>query len=297
MQFHCKKNFYSIDFVRNKFIIIIFFISKLVSAQNDTLPEFFIPNTAFNVGEILKYDLKYGVVKGGEATMVVDLVPVGYSYTYHFKTRLVTTGVAEKLAVVIDLYESYVEVETKLPIKAIRNVRENNYISYNEAIFDRNKNRIISIKSGIIDSIPENLMDIVSVFYYARNALFKYGKEQKSIPMQLYFDEEIYPLTIHYIKDEIIKSEFGKIETLLFMPIVEKGSVFANEEELKIWISKDENYIPLKIWAKLPIGTLKIELKEYQELRNTLLTQKQIKQDKKESKKLRRRKNRNNEAE
>lgn len=280
-----------------KISLFFSFLSALVYTQQDTLPEYFIPNTAFNVGEILKYDLKYGVIKGGEATLEVDLVPVGYSYTYHFKTRLVTTGMAEKLAIVIDIYESYVEVENKLPIKAIRNVKENNYLSYNEAIFDRANNRIISIKSGIIDSIPENLMDIVSVFYYARNALFKYGKEQKVIPMYLYFDEEIYPLNIHYIKNDVINTDFGRMETLLFMPIVEKGSVFANEDELKIWISNDENYLPLKIWAKLPIGTLKIELKGFEELRNTFITLKEIKKEEKKKRKLLRRKKLNYETE
>jgi len=280
-----------------KISVLLVFISPLVNAQQDSHPEFFIPNTAFNVGEILKYDLKYGVIKGGEATLEVDLVPVGYSYTYHFKTKLVTTGMAEKLAIVIDIYESYVEVENKLPIKAIRNVKENNYISYNEAIFDRENKRIISIKSGIIDSIPDNLMDIVSVFYYARNALFKYGKEQKIIPMYLYFDEEIYPLNIHYIKNDIIRTQFGRIETLLFMPVVEKGSVFTNENELKIWISNDQNYLPLKIWAKLPIGTLKIELIGFEQLRNTLFTLKEIKKEKKDKKRRLLRKKEKNETE
>lgn len=276
-----------------KIINIIFFSLLFVPILfADTIPGFFIPNTAYHVGEVLKYDLKLGMVKGGEATMTVNLVPVGYSYAYHFKTEVVTTGIAKRLATVYDIYESYVEIETKLPIKTIRNIREENYTSYNEVVFDRNNKRIISISKGNIDSVPDVLLDIVAIFYYARNALFKYGKEQQSIPMQLLFNDDIYPLDIHYIKNETVKTNFGKIDAMLFAPVTNRGSIFANEDELKIWISDDENFIPLKLWAKIPVGTIKIDISGYEELRNELVTIQQLKKEvKAENKRKRKIKN------
>lgn len=278
-----------------KIIFIFFFLTLTltVNCQTDSIPEFVIPNTAFNIGEDLTYNLKYGMVKGGEANLKVHLIPLGYSYAYHFKSKIVTTGLAGKFATVYDVYESYVDVESKLPIKAIRNVIENNYTAYNEALFDRTNKRIISSKSGYLNDLPDNTMDIIALFYYARNALYKFGQEKGVIPMYLYFDEEIYPLEIHYIKNEKIKTNFGKIETMLYAPIAGKGDVFANENELKIWISNDENYLPIKIWAKLPFGSLKIELHEYSGLRNKLLTLKSLKKDKKRLKRSRKKKGKN----
>lgn len=259
---------------------VLLLLPVITYSQKDSVPSFYLPNTAYNVGEVLRYDLKYGFVKGGEASMVVDLVPVGYSFAYHFKTELITTGMTGKLATVYDIYESYTDILSKFPLKAIRNVTENNYTAYNEAIFDRDNDRILSVKSGVIKDVPDTLLDIISILYYARNALFKAGKEQGNIPMSLYFDEEIYPLSIHYVKTEKINTNFGRIEALLFMPIAQKGSIFAKEDELKLWISNDLNYLPIKIWAKLPLGTLKIELQEVQELKNEILTVKDIRKNK-----------------
>lgn len=282
-----KKGFY--------ILLINLLISPFIFA--DTIPDLFIPNTAFHIGEILNYDIKFGLVKGGQATMTVNLVPVGYSYAYHFKTEVITTGFVKRLTTIYDVYESYVDVETKLPLKSIRNVREDNYTSYNEVVFDRNNKRIISISKGNIDSVPDVLLDIVSIFYYARNALFKYSKEQNTIPMQLLFDDDIYPLNIHYIKNEVVNTTFGKIDAMLYAPVTHKGSIFANEDELKIWISDDNNYIPLKLWAKIPLGTIKIEITSCEELRYELLSLEKIKKEEKPTKKQKRRRRKNKEDE
>ena len=55
-------------------------------------------NTAFEPGEELIYDLKYGIVKGGELKINVYLEPVGYDYLFHVRARCYTTGVVSKMA-------------------------------------------------------------------------------------------------------------------------------------------------------------------------------------------------------
>ena len=84
-------------------------------------------NTAFEPGEELIYDLKYGIVKGGELKINVYLEPVGYDYLFHVRARCYTTGMVSKVATVNDIYESYFDIVNGLPMKAIRNVTENNY--------------------------------------------------------------------------------------------------------------------------------------------------------------------------
>ncbi|MBO7460972.1 MAG: hypothetical protein J6T96_00065, partial [Bacteroidales bacterium] len=57
-------------------------------------------NTAFEPGEELIYDLKYGIVKGGELKINVYLEPVGYDYLCHVRARCYTTGMVSKVATV-----------------------------------------------------------------------------------------------------------------------------------------------------------------------------------------------------
>ena len=231
-----------------------------------------IPDNAFQVGEILRYEVRYGLIRGGEAACEVGIIPHGYSYAYHFQTIIETAGIAEKIAVIKDIYESFVEIETNLPTKAIRNVKENNYTSYNEVVFDRKKNKILSSKEGDLENVPDSIMDIIGAFYYARSYMYEFNNVSKPIELYIYLDKEIYLLKIHYIKTEKIKTEFGNVQAKLFAPVVVEGDFFAKEKELQIWFSDDKNFIPVKISAKTPVGKLKILLKEYSGLKNELKT-------------------------
>jgi hypothetical protein len=46
--------------------------------------------------------------------------------------------------------------------------------------------------------------------------------------------------------------------------------VFKEEESLTVWISDDENKIPLRIKASLAVGSLKADLDEYKGLSHPL---------------------------
>ena len=59
-----------------------------------------------------------------------------------------------------------------------------------------------------------------------------------------------------------------KIKTLKFRPYVMAGRVFKEEESLTLWVSADENKIPLKIKADLAVGSLRADLVEYKGLKH-----------------------------
>ncbi|MBQ9214270.1 MAG: DUF3108 domain-containing protein [Bacteroidales bacterium] len=82
-------------------IIILLLCFFNVKAQNKTAAEILKEhkvNTAFEPGEELLYDLKYGVIKAGEFSISVKLVPVGYDYYFYVIAKCYTTGMASKLA-------------------------------------------------------------------------------------------------------------------------------------------------------------------------------------------------------
>jgi len=58
----------------------------------------------------------------------------------------------------------------------------------------------------------------------------------------------------------------GKIRSLVFRPVVQKGRVFKQEDDLTIWISEDNNHIPLRVEAKILIGSIKMDLKSYKNI-------------------------------
>lgn len=246
---------------------MLLFFSTQGFCQISTLDSI-VENTAYNVGEELRYEVKYGLMKGGEASIKMDLFPSGDSFLYHVKAVAITTGMAAKIARIYDIYESYIDIRTGYPVKSIRNIRENNYSRYNEVLFFREQNYVMSLKSGK-HSVPYNTLDILSAFYYARRYLFdKKISKGETIDITTYHEDELFPLKIKYIKTERVKTKFGKIECLKFVPVLEKNNPFKKEDDLQIWISNDGNYVPVKIKMRLPVGNAKINLIGYKNLKN-----------------------------
>jgi hypothetical protein len=54
---------------------------------------------------------------------------------------------------------------------------------------------------------------------------------------------------------------------MIFRPLVQSGRVFKEEESLTVWISDDENKIPMRIKASLAVGSLKADLDSFKGLK------------------------------
>ncbi|MNE29353.1 hypothetical protein D3C80_1228290 [compost metagenome] len=66
---------------------------------------------------------------------------------------------------------------------------------------------------------------------------------------------------------EVLSTKFGKVNAMIFRPYVQAGRVFKEEESLTVWISDDDNKIPLRIKASLAVGSLKADLEGYKGLK------------------------------
>ncbi len=248
-------------------ILTILLLALTSYGQTDTVP---VVNTAFKPDEYLKYKIKYGLINGGNAEMKIELEQVGYDWYYRVKAVAQTSGVVSKFARVYDRYESYIQLSDGMPLMAIRDINENNYRRYNEVIFVHDENKIISLKSGE-HKVPPGTLDVLSAFYYARRMIFnKELKKNEVINLTSWFDEKLYVIKVKYKKTEKIKTKFGKLKCLKFVPVLGKETPFKKEEDMQVWFSDDGNFIPVKIRMKAGISTVKCDLTEYDGLKNPL---------------------------
>ena len=115
------------------------------------------------------------------------------------------------------------------------------------------------------------MQDVISAFYYLRNhPKVDTIKEGESITINMFFDDEVLNFKLKFLRREIIKTKFGKIATMVFRPYVLKGRVFKESESLTMWVSDDENRIPLKVKADLLVGSLKAELEKCRGIKHPL---------------------------
>ena len=189
-----------------------------------------------------------------------------------------TKGLAHKLYPVHDVYHSYVDPTSGLPLRAIRNVKEQSYHDYKRDEFYRTirpDSAIVVRETGDTVVLPRATHDMVSLVFHIRSRLsgMKLVKGQR-IAFPLYFNAEYYPFAIRYDGDEVVKTKFGRILCHRFKPLVRKGSVFVDQEALTIWLSSDSNHVPIKARFELFIGAMQCNLVEHKGLSAPLRVQK-----------------------
>ena len=86
----------------------------------------------------------------------------------------------------------------------------------------------------------------------------------------MFFDDETFKFKLKFIGKENINTNFGDINCMVFKPFVQAGRVFKEEESLTVWISDDNNKIPVRIKASLAVGSLKADLEEYKGLKHPI---------------------------
>ncbi len=232
----------------------------------------FISDSAFDVGEWFKFRIHYGVVTAGYATLEVTQDQANDN-AYHIKGFGETTGFSRIFFKVEDYYETKIDKTTALPYQFIRKIDEgghtkNKIVDFDQTariayVHDKKRNKEHEIKT------PGDVQDMVSAFYYLRNAVdtsnLKKGDETE---VTMFFDEKNYPFKLRYLGKERIRTKFGKVDALMFRPLVLAGRVFKEQESLTVWVSDDDNKIPLRIKASLAVGSIKADLDAYKGLKH-----------------------------
>lgn len=111
--------------------------------------------------------------------------------------------------------------------------------------------------------------DLISIVYYARNLEYDEMTMNQEIPIEILMDQEIYPLNIKYLgpeENKKVKGQ-GRYRTQKFSPQLIAGDVFKEGDEMKIWVSDDENKMPVLIESPVTVGSVKAVLKSYEGLR------------------------------
>ena len=227
---------------------------------------------AFDSGEWFKFRVHYGLFNAGYATLEVQEATKNNKKVYHAIGKGYTTGMSRFFFRVDDNYESYFDKETGKPYQFVRKIDEGGYKKNQEGFFNQSDNKIFvkdyKNKSENTFLIPENTQDIVSAFYYLRNhsAIDKL-KAGESITIDMFFDNETTKFKLKFIGKEDLDTKFGLVPTLIFRPLVQSGRVFKEEESLTVWISDDDNKIPVSIKASLAVGSIKADLDAFKGLK------------------------------
>ncbi len=237
-----------------------------------------IDNRAFQPGEILTYRIYYNWnflwLSAGEVSFSV--IPDGESLKLVADGR--TYKVHEWLFKVRDKFECEIDAKSLRPISSTKMIQEGKYRlfeknHYNfgaqQAISERGKTRTETEKDTI--EFEGCVQDLLSVLYVARNLNYQSMNPGDAFDVSLFLDRELYPVSVKFLGKETgvkIRKQ-GKYDAICLSPETQSGRVFKDGDQMKIWVTDDENFVPLMVESPIAVGSIKAVLIGAKNLRHS----------------------------
>ncbi len=254
-------------------LLLLLASASVALAQDDP------KNSAFTFGEELQFEVSYGWLNLAEARLQIGRRAVQEQSRPHFKIDAYgkTKGAATIFGKVNDNWGTHLDTSTLLPSLSYRHIEEGKYRKNEKVYFDQ-KNRKArmelydrdnrTLKEAREFSLPGNVQDLVSGFYYLRSMNLTDLKKGQVVLITGFFDKEIYNLKLIFEGTEQIQTSLGLMDTYIFSPMIPQNKLFRGDYPVKVWVTKDQNKIPVKIKANLFIGSLNIDISSAKGLRN-----------------------------
>lgn len=228
----------------------------------------------FQQGEYLRYNIHYGVLNAGEATFSVLDTQLFIKNRPHYAVRV--TGRSYRswdlFYKVRDFYYSYIDSATMTPSVYSRNIYEGGYTESESFLF-KPKEQLAKGKVNGVDTtvkIPFNVQDLASMLYYARSFRFYKMSVGSSVQMNIFFGANWYASRATLVGRETIKTSLGTFRCMKIVPDLVEGRVFKGQNDMVVYVSDDENQVPIRVESEIFVGSIKVDLVEHQRLRYPL---------------------------
>ncbi len=235
----------------------------------------------FLPGEEIEMKATVGFIKAAEAEFKVNniIYSVNNRPTYRIDIFARTVGIFDLISSVRDNWGSYYDTSRLVPQQFYRYIKEGRFRKNEILYFDHDKDSVTVAKlhketkrleQKVDHKINDNMQDMVSGYYHLRALDFDKIPEGTIITINTFFDDKEQPFRVKFVGREVIKTRLGRVRSIILVPIIEKDSLFEEDNTLRVWLSDDLNKIPLKFQAKIYVGYLRVEVKKVKNLRHQL---------------------------
>lgn len=225
-----------------------------------SIEERYVENIAFGVGERLEFDINYGFINAGTASLeVARLIEYNSRPAYQILSRAQSNSFFSSLFRVDDRAESIMDAIGMFSWRFEKNIREGNYRSDREYAFNQREN--FTVYKGDTIEVEPFVQDALSVMYYTRAQDLEVGK---SILVPNFIDGRKFLLEVKVLKEERITVPAGTFDCLVVEPISTSVGLFKHEGELKVWLTNDRLKMPVLMKSKVVVGSISAELTDYE---------------------------------
>ena len=223
---------------------------------------------AFHAGERMDFILhyKWGAINTDVGTATVTLDSLDFNGQDAF--RCTVFGKTKKFFDVFfkvrENFSSWFTRDGLKPLKFTRDTYEGGYEARNTYLYRWDASEPYIAADIYTSSIGQTSMelpltpctyDLPALFFFARNMDIENVDAGRKYPMTFVIDDEVFNVYfILYGRETIKVKGLGTIKTIKFAAKLLEGEVFKGEEDMIIWISDDENRLPVYFEAPLRVG-------------------------------------------
>lgn len=214
----------------------------------------------FGVGELAKYDVKFGALKVGSAsTLVQDTEDVRGTSAWHTVFRLQGGTFFFR---VNDVFESWIDRNTFSSLRFYQmqqegsNEREKRYEIYpDRGTYTEMDKEPPREHVGVKDPLDDG-----SFLFFVRTLSLEVGLTYES---ERYFRPERNPIRVRVLRKETIDVPAGRFDCIVLQPVIKTTGIFSENGNAEVWLSDDSRHILVQLKSRLSFGSINLYLRSY----------------------------------
>ena len=250
-----------------KYLSLLFLIlfSASASGQNNSIgtSETLIYTASYNMSGILT-DI-------AQVKMETSEVKTSKNTLMRLKCAASTYSKWDNFFKIRDLYESYVNPKTLTPYLYKRDISEGGYYKFMQYKFNHKSHNVTSLKrkkrkdgttwdENKNVNISASTKDLVSTLYAIRNLDIHKASPGDQQDFTVLFDNKETTISVKLLKKETISTKIGPKECYKLAIDVKNSDVLKGKNENLLWLTADENKIPVYAKFKIPVGNGELKI-------------------------------------
>ena len=239
----------------------------------------------FQEGEVLYYRAAYRAklwpnTEAGEVTVSTRLDTLGGKEVYRVTGNGRTLPFFRWFFDMNDTYDIWVDKQTLRTQRFESDLKEDKYTFRSHYRYDWDSMKVHTWsqkrqntpREKTMSLTPES-MDAVSLYFNLRSVDLESFREGEHRHLDMVLEDTIRNLRYRYIGPEVLRvPKMGKFDTMKFACTIGSSEEFSFTDgtEFFIWITNDENKIPVMLASPVRVGEVRAYLRRYEGLKHPL---------------------------
>lgn len=214
------------------------------------------------VGENMSFDVDWEFINAGSASMHIAAQGEGWQVKTYARTNKVLdlfkkvrdTITAEGLCVNGSMQSTLFEA----------NLHERKYEAKKEARFLWEKNQVRFTQNNVTEffDVPAGHLSVIDAFLAVRRLQLQTGK---AVNVPVFDSRKRYEIVVDIMpeKQRLMAPWGEEVECIVVRPKLKTEGIFASKGEMTLWMTDDEHHIPIRMAAKIKIGSIIARLTGY----------------------------------